>query len=85
MRAGTEEGTLAAGVGPVRAVWASDKVPTPHCAEFSSSVCGTAVSELIGRETQCRLLLTPTRGPSSITTSRDSSGPSQCPELMLLL
>lgn len=27
----------------------------------------------------------PTRGPSSITTSCDSSGPSQCPELMLLL
>lgn len=30
--AGTEEATLAAGVGPVRAVWASDEVPPPHCA-----------------------------------------------------
>lgn len=31
VRAGTEEATLAAGVGPVRAAWASDEVPAPHC------------------------------------------------------
>ena len=36
VRAGTEEATLAAGVGPVRAVWASDEVPAPPCSLLSS-------------------------------------------------
>ena len=43
------------------------------------------MSRLIELETPCRLPLTPALGPSSITTSSDSSGPSQCPELMLSL
>lgn len=39
VRAGTEEATLAAGVGLVRAVWASDEVPAPHCGLLSSPPC----------------------------------------------